>query len=180
MNYDREDNMKAIQYATVLAAAIIGLAVGGCTSMGDWFRKTVEKAGEAMVVTNAPAGQYVSQWKLDPVDGNKASDKGEEIVGFIGSADYRFLANDSKGDGYFMSGVVKKGSAFSWEKVPNGWKVSAKDFTSDQSGKNYKWVGFRVQTSTSAMLTDNPLQVSEQDMKKSFRTYWQTVSGKGN
>lgn len=165
-----------------LLTLLVSPLLSGCVSMGDWFQDTVKDAGKATVIpaaTNAPAGQYVSAWALDPVAGNKVRDGGDEIVGFIGESDYRFLANDSKGKGYFMSGVVKRAVAFAWVKTPTGWQISAKDFTSDQTGLKYKRVGFRPQSSSAPMLTDNPLEVTDADMKqgdkKTFRTYWQTV-----
>jgi len=143
-----------------------------------WLKK---KQPDLPVPTPDPTpveeGQYVSEWALDPVPGSEA-DKGQEIVGFIGGADYRFLGNDSKGEGYFLSGIVEQAEAFGWKKVGEVWEVWAKDFTSSKSGLKYKWVGFRIQKSANPMQTKNPLKIPVAEMKGSFRTYWQTVSGK--
>ena len=111
------------------------------------------------------------------VDGNKGIDGGAEIVGFMGSTNYRFLANDSKGHGYFMCGVVQAQKAFSFKHLEDGrWTLTGKDFVSAKSGLKYKFLGFRCKRSNSNLISTNPLTVSNAEMGEVLRAYWQTIA----
>jgi len=149
----------------VLVLGMCGLLQSGCESSPD---DTSEDAGSINVNANDPySGPFVA--------GNKAADHGKDVFDFVNGMDIRCLANDGSKvpcvpGAYFISGAMLRATgALTW----SGNTFTAKDFTSSQSGKKYRWMGWTISRSATPLVTTNPLTLSS--FSGTLRSYWSTV-----
>jgi len=155
MNYDREDNMKAIQYAIVLAAAIIGLAVGGC-SLIPWGDVPVPPVVGPPVVTPS----------ADTCTGDRVGYTGtkEQISTSGPASDLRGLVNDHNGEGSWVTDAMLPHVRF------DGLKMTVECFDV-APGIRCHYLGYRQPKSAGTLMPGKDVTVSKSG---TLRLYWET------
>lgn len=110
------------------------------------------------------------------VAGAEANDNGWLTYADIGGMDVRAVANDAGktpgcvGNPYSIAtSVINDTGALEIR----GHTFTAHNFTSPQSGKKYRWMGWAVGSASSPLDTTNPLTVSV--LSGTLRSYWATV-----
>lgn len=150
----------------VLVLGMCGLLQSGCESSSE--DPGGEDAGIVNVSTNDPyAGAFVA--------GNKAVDHGREIFGYVNGMDIRCLANDGSKipcvNGYYFISTAMLNEVGAL--TVSGDTLTAKSFTSNRSGKKYRWMGWTIGRSATPLVTTNPLTLST--FSGTLRSYWATV-----